>query len=204
MKDALSRGDARVGAAAVRNAFRRIPNGSERDVSPRASGGCIGGAQYAAAIVAIRKAFPNGVATDTLSIDYFVQAKQYDEAMKCIDHLDKSLDGDPALDALRGSFLNLQGKTEAAYEAEKKAVSNAPNFRMGYIGLMSVTIQLKRYDEAARLLTPLTQKFGVKIQLFAPLANYTEFIQSPEFQQWKKSKNPHETIEPTTRPDAKL
>ena len=101
--------------------------------------------------------------------------------------MDKSLGGDPALNFLRSQLLVLHKKPEAAYEAAKKAVDGAPDFKPGYLQLAHLAIEQKHYADAVGLLDPLSQKFHVDIEKLATEPGYDEFIQSPEYLEWKKT-----------------
>ena len=84
-------------------------------------------AEYQRAFNDFRGAFPNDPAIDLLSINYYLNNKQYPKALASIDRVDKSVGGDPYLDVQRAEmyiFMRDFNKARPALARGLKAVPN--------------------------------------------------------------------------------
>ena len=74
------------------------------------------GKQYDEAVRAYRKEFPHELNLDLIMIDAYFEHKLFERVLACIDGLDRSVGGDPYLDALRAKTHLAQHDLDAAQE----------------------------------------------------------------------------------------
>ena len=143
---------------------------------------------YVAAIDDFRRYHPNDPCVDMLAIDGHILNKRYDEALKCIDRLDKAVGGDPYLDVLRANLRIVQGDHEAARVLTQKAIDAEEALVEAYWTLVTIALAEKNFDETTRLLNLIIQKFNVEIGDLSGNPPYAEYIKSPQYRQWMQSR----------------
>jgi tetratricopeptide (TPR) repeat protein len=143
-------------------------------------------AEYTKALETYRRLFPTDPAVDFLSIDYFTLKKQYDEAIRCIEKTDKTLGGDPYLYVLRANTMVAAKKFKEAREAAEKAVELEPDLSDGYWSRLTVSLKEKNHADTLAWLKKLVEKTGEEIADLTTVADYAEFIKTPEHQEWLK------------------
>ena len=106
-------------------------------------------AEYLVELERFRKAHPEDVAIDFLSIDYHIIKKQYDEALKALGRADKAVGGDPYLQVIKGGLLIQAGRFQQARTTLEKAVKDEPKLIHGYWALVSLALEEKNHAETA-------------------------------------------------------
>ena len=138
--------------------------------------------EYAKAIAAYEKRFPNDTSLDMVSIDGFVLRKEWEKAEAAIDRLDARVGGDPYLEVLRGSFDIEAGKPADARLHFDKAIKAEPKLADAHWGLVNLGLSQKDNklvaDELKLLNTELKDIPDLPALLAAPM--YVEFAKSPE------------------------
>ncbi len=86
----------------------------------------LGEEQYQSAIEELRAAFPHDSGIDLMLLDGYVLKKRYDDALAAIDRLDRDLNGDPYLDALRASAWHLKGDDSQSRRYAQRAIEREP------------------------------------------------------------------------------
>ena len=86
----------------------------------------LGNDQYQSAIDELRSAYPNDNGIDLMLIDGFILRQRYDDALACIDRLDKDLSGDPYLDILRANLSAAKGDSDGMRRYANRAVEREP------------------------------------------------------------------------------
>lgn len=139
---------------------------------------------YAAAIEDFRTFHPSDPCVDMLSIDYFLLKKQYPRALECIDRLDKAVGGDPYINVLRAGLYLEQGNLDEAERNARRAIEQEPTLSGGYMTMVTVSARKKHYDETLAMLKTLHDKFRVRFDDLAGSEALTDFVKSPQYQEW--------------------
>ncbi|MDO4583479.1 MAG: hypothetical protein Q4D62_05175 [Planctomycetia bacterium] len=77
---------------------------------------------YAFVLTDLRNQMKGDVCVDFLSLDYFFQQKQYPEALRCLERIDRILGSDPYLEVYRCHALLFMGKRQEARQRYEKAL----------------------------------------------------------------------------------
>jgi hypothetical protein len=145
------------------------------------------GKPYDDAIRAYRTAFPNGPNLDLIMIDGYLEHKLYDRALACIDRLDKTVGGDPYLDATRANVYRLKGDRVNAKKLGNKAAAAEPNLSPAYECLLAVSLTEKKFSETSRLLTLFKKKFPKRMPDLKGDPAYAEYAKSAAYRTWLKT-----------------
>jgi len=173
--------------------YKRLPPSLQRNKSVLilrfASAQVTNEGEYLTAIDDFRTAYPHDALLDMISVDALLQRKKYDQALECIERLDRSVGGDPYLKVTRARILGLQGKMPAAHIMGQRAVSQEPSLINGYYLLLDLSLKTREFDETVRLLKSLTSKFGIQFSDFSQAPEFAEFVKSPQYQSWLQSRS---------------
>lgn len=150
---------------------------------------------YRAAMADFRAWHPDSPCLDLVSIDHHILTGEYDEALACIDRLDKAVGGDVYLHVLRTGVYLEAGRLPAARGAARAAIDASPNQADGYWAMVLVTLREKKFAETMELLQTLQKKFETDVEDLMWRPEYTEFFRSAEYLKWaeeekKKLKKP--------------
>lgn len=96
--------------------------------------------------------FPNDPSLDLVLIDGYFLQKKYNEALACVERLDKRINTDPMLDYYRGLIYNLLNKKEEAEKTYERLYKNMPEFSAGAVELSTYYMDKGEYEKAATLL----------------------------------------------------
>jgi hypothetical protein len=143
--------------------------------------------EYLVELERFRKAHPKDVAIDFLSIDYYVLKKQYGEAQKSIEKLDKAVGGDPFLQILKGGMLNQAGKSAEAKWIIEKALEDDSKLILGYWARIGIAVEEKNHGDTLTWLKKVEETGLVKVSPDNIKSSelYAEFVKSPEFEKLK-------------------
>jgi tetratricopeptide (TPR) repeat protein len=160
-------------------------------------------ATYRRAIEEFRAAFPGDPAADYHGIDGFTLAKRWEEALACLDRVDKSLGGDPYFDCLRANLLTEKGDLAGAREAAARAMEALPDRLEPYWAAIGVALAQKDFGRTLALLKQLDETFEIEWDDLTKEETYAEFVKSPEYAEWTKYLKEQETDpEPAREPAA--
>ena len=143
---------------------------------------------YMAAIDDFRKNYPDDACIDLLSFDGHLIKKQYDQALGCIERLDRSVGGDLHLSVMRAGVYVKQGRYPEARKATQAVIDQLPDFEDSYWTMLDVSVHEKKFDEALKLLRHLEQEFDAVFADMTQIPDYAEFVKSPQFLEWKRSR----------------
>jgi tetratricopeptide (TPR) repeat protein len=101
--------------------------------------------------------FPNDPSLDLMLIDGFLLKKKYDEALACVNRLDKRINTDPYLDFYRGMFYNLMDKKAEAQQSLERLYKNLPDFSQGAIELCTYYLDKNEYEKAVGIINKVKQ-----------------------------------------------
>lgn len=144
-------------------------------------------ALYAAAIEDFRRAHPDDVAVDIISLDYYVLRNQTKPAMAAIDRLDEQVGGDPYLDVFRAGIAVQAENFPLAREAAERAVKNLPDLRAPLDTLLDIVLHDEDHKATLAVLTKLRDRFGVTFKDLREVPPFEKFVASPQFQTWLES-----------------
>lgn len=109
------------------------------------------------AIDKFERDFPGDPSLDLVLIDGFFLKKKYDEALACVNRLDKQINADPFLDYYRGLIYNLMGKKTQAQQSLEKLYKNMPDFSQGALELSTYYMDKNDYEKAADIINKVKQ-----------------------------------------------
>ena len=122
------------------------------------------------------------IALEALSYQHKIQ-----EAMACVEKLDVYLHSDPMLNLIRANLHYELGDKVASIECLKKLLSTNPDYELGYISLLGIYLEEKKYVDATLLLDQIVYIFNsYKEDLQPILVEYPEFLDSAEYTDWYK------------------
>ena len=144
---------------------------------------------YLEAIEDFRKFYPKDPCVALISIDRHIMKNNYDEAINSIEQLQQSVGADPYLLFLKGNVHYLKGDQQSARSLMGEAIQAEPTLQDPYWGLVTVSLSEKDFDETNRLLDQLEEKFQIEFDDLTQIPEYSEYVQSPQYQQWSSRRN---------------
>ena len=145
-----------------------------------------GEAEYARALDAIQKAFPNDPALDLLLFDDYFLKKNYDGALASIARVQRALGGDAYLDFLAGNVYYVKGDHAAARARLNRAITAERDLVEPYWTLITISLEQRQWAETARLLERVELDAGVEVQDVGDVAEYARFAETKAYQAWKQ------------------
>jgi hypothetical protein len=145
-----------------------------------------GDAEYARALSAIQKAFPNDPALDLLLFDDYFLKKNYDGALAAVARVRRALGGDAYLDFLEGNIYYSKGDQAGAKVRLNRAIAAEPDLADPYWTLITISLEQRQWNETARLLDLVEQNARVELQDVGNVAEYAEFAKTKAYQTWKQ------------------
>jgi thioredoxin-like negative regulator of GroEL len=142
--------------------------------------------EYQRAIESYQSQFPNDPSLDLLVIDSYLIKKQYKQALLSIERLNRAVDGDNYLTLLRAKVDLLMGDLIAAETAAQEAADEDPTLVDARMTLVLVSLRRKDFKETLQRLQALERDYRVRFEDLRTQAEYTEFVNSPQFQEWLK------------------
>ena len=143
--------------------------------------------EYLQAIDDFRNGYPNDPMIDLIALDGYLLRKAFDKALDALDHVEKSVGGDPYLKTLRAVVLNMQGKTGPALKFAKQAIAEEPTLANAHFFLLTLSLQSRDFATTLKELKTLESKFGIKFRDLTAVPPYAEFVKSPEYRTWLAS-----------------
>jgi thioredoxin-like negative regulator of GroEL len=147
-----------------------------------------GDQEYSEAIQDVMTNYPNDPCADFVGIDSYLLRNEFAKALESLEHLDAAVGGDPYLKVMRANVFAKSGNLIEARKACQKAIEEEPTLKEAYWSLVNVSLQEKKFDETVDLLTTLADKFQEEIGDLTNTPDYAEFVSSPEYQKWLKSR----------------
>jgi hypothetical protein len=144
----------------------------------------VGGEEYNAAMLDLKNTFPDDPSLDLVLIDHYFNKKQYSEALKIVDRIDRSVGGDPYLDFMRANVLYADGRKSEARKAARRAIEHEPGLEDPYWTLVTISLDEKDFVETARLLGEIENRHGIVIGDLSLIPEYSEFLESAAYDSW--------------------
>lgn len=140
------------------------------------------------ALEALRKAYPGDPSIPALSLDPLFLARKFDEVISAVDELDTAVGGDPFLQSFRGSVYLEKGDADQARASAKKAIEQEKTLDAGYWTLVTISLRTKNFRETVEWLNAIEKNLGITFQDLTTIDTYAEFVKSPEYAEWMKSR----------------
>ncbi|QDU55374.1 tetratricopeptide repeat protein [Aeoliella mucimassa] len=138
---------------------------------------------------AIRTHHSDATGLELMLIDSLLIAEKYDEALQALDAVDQAVGGDPYVDALRGNTYLLQENYPKAMEYFDKVMETGLDMDTAFYGTVAAGLPLKEFTKVAAAMETLEERYGVVWGDLRSLAEYREFLESPEGQYWMETHN---------------
>jgi tetratricopeptide (TPR) repeat protein len=179
-------------------AYRQLPRELQEDKAILIVYGhaaqAIGNEEYARTMETVRRLYPDDPCIDILSIDHHFLRKEYDESLKCIERVDRSVGGDPYQSVLRANINAAAGRLAEARAAAEKAVAGEPQLQEAYWARITISLKEKKHGDTLTWLKKIVETCGVDIEDLTKHAEYAGFVKTPQHREWlrwyaaKKSK----------------
>lgn len=148
----------------------------------------VGSAETIQAVREFKKHYPDDACIDFLSIDLHASTGDFDQALECVDQVEKSVGDDPYLNVLRASCLVAAKRYEAAKQAANAAVEAEPDLIQAYWTLVTISLETKDFEEVTRLLDRIAANFEIEFYDLTQVPEYAEYVKSPEYEKWLESR----------------
>jgi tetratricopeptide (TPR) repeat protein len=147
-------------------------------------------ATHEKALREMSEAFKSGPAIDIATLGGCLEFQQLDGALKCIDRLEKSLGGDVFLNVLRGNAYLGSKQAAKARDLYRTVTEAEPTLDQGWWSLITAHLALKEFKEVVRCLNAVENHLKVTLGDLSTTKTYSEFVDSPEYAEWMKGRNP--------------
>ena len=144
----------------------------------------VGDTEFLLALDGFRRQFPNDPALEFQNIDYFRLMRNFDEALRSIDKAEKSIGGDPYLNALRAKLMVKAWRFKEARAAADKAIEQEPGLTHGYWGRIDVALAEANHADTLLYLKKLVENTGHVVSDLRKHQEYQVFVKSPEYREW--------------------
>ena len=142
--------------------------------------------EYMAAFQTYRRLFPNDAAVDLFSIAYFSAKRQYDEALRCIEKVDKAVGGDAYLTAQRALILTEAKRYKEAATTAEKAIEQEPDLAETYWSRITVAVKEKNHVDTLTWLKKVVEKAGQEPTDLKDSLDFADFMKSPQHDEWRE------------------
>lgn len=146
----------------------------------------LGEQQHAAALEMYRQRYPNGAEIDLLTIDVMALKNDWDGMLDAVDRVDQKLGGDPYLDLFRANAHIGKGDLATGRELLAKATAALPWMKELHDVAVGAALEAKDWDGVAAALTAAERDAGVQWSNLENTPAFTEFIETPQYKNWKK------------------
>ncbi|MBY0397444.1 MAG: hypothetical protein K2X91_13400 [Thermoleophilia bacterium] len=141
-------------------------------------------AAYLKAIDEFQAALPDDPCLHVHLIDGNTLRKKYDAALAEVDRLERSVGGDPCLDALRANIQLAGDRPDRARECAERLARALPDDRDARFVVIDVDLQRKDYPRVLDALKAIDRDFDLEIGDLAGQEAYAGFLKSPQYRDW--------------------
>jgi hypothetical protein len=172
--------------------YRQLPQSLQRNKALRLMmidlASSLGNEEYVRLVEDFRRDYPDEPAVDLISLQYLRQTKKYDEYLKCMERVEKSVGGDAYLDAARAETMIEADRRDDARRFSEKAVAQDASLRDGYVTRVRVAMLDKNHQDTLTWLKRDIDKFNTPADLKGMKVNpeFAAFVESPQFQTFEK------------------
>lgn len=144
-----------------------------------------------------RHYYPDDVSSDMVSLDALTLRKQYAEALRCVDRLDKALGGDPYLDVHRAYLWILMNDPARAKAAAQRAFEAEPTRLDAGLCVLSLLATEDNDDECVAWLNKMQSAGGLsKDRLAEEIETSHMLLRFPVSQAYLKWRGPKKPPSP--------
>ncbi len=133
-----------------------------------------------------RELYPDDASLDLHSIDYYTSRKMFDQALKSVDCLEKSVGGDALLIAKRADILRKAGRYEESRKQVEAAMKSEPELVDAYWSAIELSLAEKKFAETLNWLKAVVTTCKVEIEDLEENEVYADFVKSPQYREWRE------------------
>ena len=134
-----------------------------------------------------RAAYPNDPAVELAATSFYLNTKQYPQAIGSIDRFDNVIGHDPYLDVMRAQIYLLSGDVEQAARLAEKALTKVPDVSAVYEVAIDAAIPPEKMIGQSRVLNQMHGRFGGRLSDDVKGdPKLLEFLNSPAYREWEK------------------
>jgi predicted Zn-dependent protease len=130
--------------------------------------------------------FPNDPAAQLYAIQANILRHRHETALRFLSELNKSIGGDPYIDAIRADLYFQQGDIQTAKSIAAGAVEMEQGLNLAYWTLVKAAVKERAFAEAVKWLDALCASGVAMEAIHEALNEYSEFLDSAEFWEWKE------------------
>lgn len=131
--------------------------------------------------------FPEEGGKYLIALEALSYQERSKEALECLEKLDAFLQIDPVLNLIRANLHYELHNKGLAIENLKELIKSNPEYEIGYISLLGIYLEEKKYVDATQILDQILYTFNsYKEDLQPILGEYPEFLNSTEYSSWSK------------------
>jgi hypothetical protein len=130
--------------------------------------------------------FPNDPAAKLYAIQANFLLNQHQTARRLLEELDKAIGGDPYLDALCADLYFQQTEIQTAKRIAMEVIEEEQGLDLAYWTLARVAVEEGAFADAVKWLDMLQRSEGRMEAIEEDLHEYSEFLDSGEFVEWKE------------------
>lgn len=143
--------------------------------------------QFVDAMDRYEKAFPDSPSLSLLRIDSTAMAQDWTGLLSTLDKLDKQVGGDPFLNVFRVKALQGLGRSDEALAAGEACLKADPHCAEAYVALLHALAAQKNWPGTADMMERMLAYTGKFLPTMTSDADFSEFIQTPEFSDFKSA-----------------
>jgi hypothetical protein len=129
--------------------------------------------------------FPEEGGKYLIALEALSYQERSKEALECLEKLDAFLHIDPTLNLIRANLNYELDNKSMAVENLKELIKTNPEYEIGYISLLGIYLEEKKYVDATSILDQIVYTFNsYKEDLEPILGEFPDFLDSTEYISW--------------------
>lgn len=182
---ALNKGNLKEALALYPKLHPHFKNEKSLQIMTARAGLHEGGDEGEQLLAAIRTKYPNDIAVDLISINYFQRKKEFIQAYQYIDRVDQAIGGDPYLAHVRGNVMVDEGRYKEAKVEFEKAIEHCPDISFPFWARIELAGFEKNHVETMEWLKKSVIRFDSPIdeRSLKEYPKLAAFLDSPQYQE---------------------
>jgi hypothetical protein len=148
----------------------------------------LGSDMYRQAIEEFEHDWPEDPSLTFLRVKRHLLTKNPEKGLAAIDALDRAVKGDPFLNVLRAELYHAGGDLAKARACAEKVTVDEPGLDRGWWAAIAVGLAQKDFAATAKFLSASEKALKITHGDLSEIPDYKEFVQSPEYREWIKSR----------------
>lgn len=136
----------------------------------------------------LRELFPEDLTVKIVAAAKANHENDYERALQLYDEIDAAFAKDPWLDLERARVLKAMNRLDEAEAAASRGVEHEPEQFAAHMLLVDILLTQKKWSKLGPALDGLLAHPERKDLIVETNARFKEFVQSPEYQTWKRSR----------------